>query len=807
MAFRAKVRHRWRSWLAIALLISVAGGLVLAATAAGRRTEAAFPQFVAAHGFDTDEYATQPVAKVAHLPGVASATLLVGLDNGQPTCACIHPINPTDFGVFLPPSEGRSPFKLVSGHLPDPSAPDQVLASFTLQQDYGIHPGSAIRVPFYASSQASAFNDATGAPPKPKGPTIVLRVVGIEATEFEFPAPSPSYDLYTTPAFARSIAPQASAGFVYLVRLRGGEADLARFDAAAASLRAAGVEGGENEDLTALSIEASIHSQAVGWWILAALAALVGLAVVGQALARQTNVESEDYPTMAALGANRRQLMALSMAQSMVVGLIGAAGAIGVATLLSPIAPLGEARIAENSAGVAFDAVVVLLGALATVAVVLVLSIWPAWRAADALRTDERGGASGPSRVVATLAAIGAPPSAVIGVRNALERRTGGEAVPVGSAILGTVLAVTALCGTVVFGASLSHLTATPRLYGDTYQLNFTDPSGGRPDPVLLRSLEHSKAVAAVTEGLATEISLNLVAVGAIAGTAIRGQLLLSVVNGHLPRADDQIGLGATTMRQVGAHVGSLVHVTVSSPTGGRRTAAFRVVSQVSFPVLGGAVSLGTGAALTTAGYEDAECPRSSSRAACIDAVLATSNGGGLLVHVVSGPRGAAAIDHYLDAYRSTTALAHTPTSLINFGEAVNFPLIFGAMLAVVGAATLAHFLVVSVARRRREIGLLKVLGFVNRQVAAAVAWQATTTALIGVLIGIPLGVAAGQAIWNAFATNLGAVPVAVVPIWLLGALVAGVVVVANLLAVGPALVATRSKPASLLRVPQLNAV
>ena len=79
--------------------------------------------------------------------------------------------------------------------------------------------------------------------------------------------------------------------------------------------------------------------------------------------------------------------------------------------------------------------------------------------------------------------------------------------------------------------------------------------------------------------------------------------------------------------------------------------------------------------------------------------------------------------------------------------------------------------------------------------------------ALIGIIIGVPLGVAAGQAIWKAFANKLGAVPVSVVPIWLIGALAAGVIVVANLLAVGPALVATRSKPARLLRAPQLNAV
>ena len=114
--------------------------------------------------------------------------------------------------------------------------------------------------------------------------------------------------------------------------------------------------------------------------------------------------------------------------------------------------------------------------------------------------------------------------------------------------------------------------------------------------------------------------------------------------------------------------------------------------------------------------------------------------------------------------------------------------------------AALTHLLVVSVSRRRREIGLLKVLGFVNGQVASAVVWQATTLALIGVVIGVPLGLVAGRAIWRALSNNLGVVPVSVVPIWLVAALVAGVIVVANMRAIGPALLATRSKPASLLR-------
>jgi predicted lysophospholipase L1 biosynthesis ABC-type transport system permease subunit len=94
----------------------------------------------------------------------------------------------------------------------------------------------------------------------------------------------------------------------------------------------------------------------------------------------------------------------------------------------------------------------------------------------------------------------------------------------------------------------------------------------------------------------------------------------------------------------------------------------------------------------------------------------------------------------------------------------------------------------------------LKALGFVNGQVAAAVAWQATTLALAGVVIGLPLGLVIGQAVWIAFANNLGVVPVSVVQIWLLAALCAGVLLVANLLAVAPALTATGSKSGELLR-------
>jgi len=797
LVFQAGARRRWRSWLAIAVLISVVGGLVLAAAAAGRRTENAFPRFVAAHGFDSIVYATRPVPGVAHLPGVASVTELIFPDAGNPTCDCAHPINPTNFGVAVVSGRGRSPFTLVSGQLPDPSKPLQVLASSTLQQDYGVHVGTVIHVPFEAPSQAADYNNPNTGLPDPHGPHLALQVVGIEASEVEFPSgTTPVYFLYAGSGFARSVLPHTALQYQYFVRLRNGAAGIPRFDQQASELNLGnGTVGASSEDGTAATIQASIHPQAVGWWILAALAALVGLAVVGQALARQSAVESEDHPTLVAVGMSGRELFALGMARNLVVGLAGAVGAVLIATALSPIAPLGEARLAEDSTGIAFDSLVLLLGALATVFVVLALGIWPALRAARVRRTDGRAEPSRSSAVVRNLVTLGAPPTAVIGVRNALERRSGGFAVPLGSALLGMVLAVIALCATGVFGASLTHLTATPRLYGDPQQLSFMPPNAA-----LLASLEHNPAVTAVTEGTgAGDVDVNGKIVGGIDGTSVKGPLLFSTVAGNLPVGDDQIGLGVSTMRQVGAHIGSVVDITFTTHSGAPNTEPYRVVSQVSFPQYGGFVSLGTGALLTTAGLVHVACLPGPQLALCRQKV-ANFGGGGVRVSFVPGPRGKAALDRYLSAYPSITSQPLAPTSLVNFGEAVDFPLIFGVMLAVFGAATLAHLLLVSVSRRRREVGLLKVLGFVNRQVVSTVSWQATTLALVGVVVGVPLGLVVGRGVWNAFANNLGTVPVAVVPILLTAAITAGVLVGANVIAIVPAYVAARSRPGDLLR-------
>ena len=150
--------------------------------------------------------------------------------------------------------------------------------------------------------------------------------------------------------------------------------------------------------------------------------------------------------------------------------------------------------------------------------------------------------------------------------------------------------------------------------------------------------------------------------------------------------------------------------------------------------------------------------------------------------------------------YAASISYPVTPANLVNFGEPVNFPLIFGLVLIVFGITTLMHVLVVRVARRRREAGLLRALGFVRRQIAYSVWWQTTSIALVGLVVGVPAGIAVGRAVWQEFARSLGVLPDSVVVTWVIVAVAAGTLVVANVLVAGPAVLAARSRPASLLR-------
>ena len=112
----------------------------------------------------------------------------------------------------------------------------------------------------------------------------------------------------------------------------------------------------------------------------------------------------------------------------------------------------------------------------------------------------------------------------------------------------------------------------------------------------------------------------------------------------------------------------------------------------------------------------------------------------------------------------------------------------------------LAHVLVSAGRRHRRDLAVLKTLGFVRRQIALTVTWQASALVLVALLVGLPLGVAAGRWLWTRVADGLGVVAVPVVPLAAIALVVPAAFALSTLIAAIPAAMAARTRPAIALR-------
>jgi asparagine N-glycosylation enzyme membrane subunit Stt3 len=138
------------------------------------------------------------------------------------------------------------------------------------------------------------------------------------------------------------------------------------------------------------------------------------------------------------------------------------------------------------------------------------------------------------------------------------------------------------------------------------------------------------------------------------------------------------------------------------------------------------------------------------------------------------------------------------PAEIVNYQSTGATPVILAAGLAVGAIVALALTLIAYVRRQRRDLALLKTLGFTSRQLAATVASQASAIAAIAAVVGVPVGIAAGRQLWILFARNINAVPQPTVPASLL-LVAAGALILANLVAAVPARMAWRT-PAALVR-------
>jgi hypothetical protein len=140
------------------------------------------------------------------------------------------------------------------------------------------------------------------------------------------------------------------------------------------------------------------------------------------------------------------------------------------------------------------------------------------------------------------------------------------------------------------------------------------------------------------------------------------------------------------------------------------------------------------------------------------------------------------------------------PAEIVTYRTMGFTPALLAAGLAVGAIVALGLTLGASVRRRRRDLALLKTLGFTQRQLVAAVAWQASVAAVIGVVVGVPLGIIVGRWLWSLFARQIYAVPLPSVPVLSVVLVALGALALANVVAAWPGILAARTSTALLLR-------
>jgi hypothetical protein len=140
------------------------------------------------------------------------------------------------------------------------------------------------------------------------------------------------------------------------------------------------------------------------------------------------------------------------------------------------------------------------------------------------------------------------------------------------------------------------------------------------------------------------------------------------------------------------------------------------------------------------------------------------------------------------------------PAQIVDYRSIGATPVLLATGLALGAVIALALTLIASVRRRRRDLAIMKTLGFTRRMLAASVAWQATVDGLIGAVIGIPIGIVLGRELWTLFARDINAVPQPTVPALALALVGIGSIAVAVVASTWPGRSAARTPPGLVLR-------
>jgi hypothetical protein len=790
---RAGLRQDWRSPLVLALITGLMGSLVLVSLAGARRTDTAVPRFLAWSGPIDGDVGGVPFAtlgRIARLPGIAYSErgafmLMLAAPAGHPAAG--RPGQVTTWALVDTPPQSRA--IVVAGRRPSPARADEVMINETAARILGAHVGSVVQLRGFRPSQLLPVLNNQVLRPDVTLPDV--RVTGIIRTPTDLGdsgAPSDvtftgTGSMYLTAAFYHRFAGSVANMVGLSFHLDHGLAGLPAFESAVNRLTGhrAQFELGSDAATAAAAAERGTSLQALALLLFGIIVALAMLVIMGQSVARLAYTASDDFPVLRALGSSRGQLAAVALAPGALVAAAGMVLAIPAAYALSVFTPVGLARRAEISPGFSFDAPALLGGAALLMLLLAARATLAAQRVAWTQDGTMAASRDRGSRIARWMARRGFPSPAVTGIRLAFEPGSDRTAVPVRSAVLGTALALAAVIAALVFGASLAHVIGDPRLAGWNWDVAVGNPHSGDTSVQTIPKLRADGGVAGFTATALGDGDIGGQDVPVVGIQMLRGHVAPPLLGGRLPRGPREIALSGGELRALHRSVGGLVSARTT-----RGVVALRITGQVvlSPEITNEQVALGSGAVMTLGG------------AGTLSRTPPTVN---VYLVTLRHPGDPAAMARLKRAFPGVVLPAVPPPEVREVHGVNDLPLALASVLTLLAVGTIAQTLVTSVRRRRRDLAILKALGFVGRQVRASVAWQATAIAGAGLIVGLPLGAAAGRWAWTALAGAFAIEPVPIISAGLLLA-VPAVLVLANAVAAIPARTAARTQPGVVLR-------
>jgi hypothetical protein len=761
-------RRRWRSVIVLSLLFALACGVAMAAVMGARRSTEVVAETLREHrqpdvislpareGFDWSRIVALPYV-TAH-GFFATGAFCVDETGGLTTPGALCTLPPAGGGMY----DTIMRIDAVEGRVP--RGPREIAINRVAQERYGWRVGQRLHVSGVGSGLLEAYWNRPGGSSRVWGPSIEVTVVGVFAGDDAWRVISGGIGQQGI-AMSTSFLPTFGDRFDYRVdaflRLRGGAADLPRLAGDVAR-----ITGDDTIPLTAvrdaqLRVERSTTVEAVALLLFAVVLLVATVVIVGQALARLVRAGAGDVPALRAMGMSPPTLVAGLAVPGLMVAVVAAVGAVGLAVVLSPQVPIGMARTFDLHPGIKLDLPVIGVGGLG-------LAVFVSCAALAAALLVVRPPLVRPApRAPGVVSRLSLPVPARLGMSYALDRRSGSGR----SAVVGVVAGVLMVSAAWTVQAGVEDAVAHPERGGQTWDLQF---DAGLKDEVIIADPD----VAAATELYRTVVPMAGQVVPAYATRSIGTPVDLVVLDGRLPRADDEVAAGPATAARFGLDVGERVRV-------GRDGRLVRVVGTLFLLEYGGHNAYDEGLLATPAGL----------------AALRPADSGlvFILIDVRDGADPAVAKRRLVGA--GGIERSWLPPAGVDMLQRIrDLPVLVGGLLAVLGLATAGLAVVSSARRRRRELAVLRTLGLTGRQVRAVVLWQASTLAAVGVLVGVPFGVLVGRLVWRWIATSMPLVPVTPLA-WLAIVLTVSAAIAAMVaMAFWPAHTAARASPAQALR-------